>query len=213
MEDFSSEKKQSLPISQRICAGEVGVQLEANTVARIFTGAPIPAGADTVIMQELCVRDGNSVKITGSFCAGANIRKAGEDINQGDLILTAGTKLRPQELGLAASVGISQLPVFETLKVAIFSTGDEIREPDEQLKAGQIYNSNRYTLTGLLQSLGCNIIDLGVGFFISSRTSAILNLSATNSINFSLLASIFLFSSLTSLSNTFFLALSSLNFL
>ncbi len=160
----------TLEISQRIPAGSIGTPLKKGTAARIFTGAPIPEGADTVVMQEICQRDGDTVTITGSVATreatgeatGKNIRKAGEDIEKGEVILTAGTKIRPQELGLAASVGISQIPVFEPLKVAIFSTGDELREPDETLKDGQIYNSNRYTLTGLLQTLGCTIIDLGI---------------------------------------------------
>ena len=153
----------TLQISQRIPAGSIGSRLKKGTAARIFTGAPIPEGADTVVMQEICQRDGDSITITDSFSKGGNIRKAGEDIEKGEVILTAGTKLRPQELGLAASVGISQIPVFEPLKVAIFSTGDELSDPDDKtLKDGQIYNSNRYTLTGLLQTLGCTIIDLGI---------------------------------------------------
>jgi len=160
--DLSTTHETTFEISQRIPAGKLGSALKQGTAARIFTGAPIPDGADTVVMQEACVRDGNSIKISHTFSAGDNIRKAGEDIDKGDLILTAGTKLRPQELGLAASVGISHPPIFEPLKVAIFSTGDELCEPDEQLKTGQIYNSNRYTITGLLQSLGCSIIDLGI---------------------------------------------------
>ena len=160
--DLSDADENQLEVSQRIPAGSIGESLKQGTAARIFTGAPIPEGADAVVMQEVCQRDGNIVKITGSISSGNNIRKAGEDIDQGAVILTAGTKLRPQDIGLAASVGISQIPVFKPLKVAIFSTGDELREPSESLAAGQIYNSNRYTLTGLLQSLGCSIIDLGV---------------------------------------------------
>ena len=160
--DLSDADENQLEVSQRIPAGSIGESLKKGTAARIFTGAPIPEGADAVVMQEACQRDSNIVKITGSLPSGNNIRKAGEDIDQGAVILTAGTKLRPQDIGLAASVGISQIPVFKPLKVAIFSTGDELREPSESLAAGQIYNSNRYTLTGLLQSLGCTIIDLGI---------------------------------------------------
>ncbi len=161
-DDLTNTQQTTLQVSQRIPAGSIGTPLKKGTAAHIFTGAPIPEGADTVLMQEVCQRNGDSITITDSFSAGENIRKAGEDIKKGEVILTAGTKIRPQELGLAASVGISQIPVFAPLKVAIFSTGNELREPDETLKAGQIYNSNRYTLTGLLQTLGCTIIDLGI---------------------------------------------------
>ncbi len=160
--DLLDAHENSLEVSQRIPAGSIGKPLIKGTAARVFTGAPIPVGADVVVMQEVCQRDNDTVKIMGSLTAGNNIRKAGEDINQGDIILQAGTKVRPQELGLAASVGISKIPVYEPLKVAIFSTGDELREPDEPLESGEIYNSNRYTITGLLQSLGCTIIDLGI---------------------------------------------------
>ncbi|HFC92366.1 MAG TPA: molybdopterin molybdenumtransferase MoeA [Leucothrix mucor] len=160
--DFNGDEKISLPISQRICAGAVGTELEANTVARIFTGASIPAGADAVIMQEICELEGDNVIISGPIAAGTNLRKTGEDIAVGDTILKVGNKLKPQDLGLAASVGISQLKVYRRLRVGIFFTGDELREPDQILHPGQIYNSNRYTLCGLLQNLGCDIIDLGI---------------------------------------------------
>ncbi len=160
--DFNGDAKISLPISQRICAGAVGTELEANTAARIFTGASIPAGADAVIMQEVCELEGDNVIISGPIVAGTNLRKAGEDIAVGDTILKVGNKLKPQDLGLAASVGISQLKVYHRLRVGIFFTGDELREPDQTLHPGQIYNSNRYTLCGLLQNLGCDIIDLGI---------------------------------------------------
>ncbi len=160
--DFNGDEKISLPISQRICAGSVGAELEANTAARIFTGASIPAGADAVIMQEVCKVEGDNVIISGPVAVGTNLRKAGEDIAVGDTILKVGNKLKPQDLGLAASVGISQLKVYRRLRVGIFFTGDELREPDQKLNPGQIYNSNRYTLCGLLQNLGCEIIDLGI---------------------------------------------------
>ncbi len=160
--DFANAEKQSLPISQRICAGEVGIPLEANSVARIFTGASIPIGADAVIMQERCEVEGDNMISSGPISAGTNLRKAGEDIAIGDTILKIGDQLKPQDLGLAASVGISKLKVYRRLRVGIFFTGNELREPGTKLNAGQIYNSNRYTLRGLLNNLNCEIIDLGI---------------------------------------------------
>ncbi|MDH5612870.1 MAG: molybdopterin molybdotransferase MoeA [Gammaproteobacteria bacterium] len=151
-----------LPVTQRIPAGQMGSQLEVGTVARIFTGAPIPPGADAVVMQEHCDRVGDLVTINKSVTMGQNVRCAGEDILQGSVILKAGHQLRPQELGLLASVGLAEVSVKRKLKVATFFTGDEIVEPGHELKAGQIYNSNKYTIKGLLKSLGCDIVDLGI---------------------------------------------------
>ena len=156
-----------LPVSQRIPAGQVGSFLEAGTAARIFTGAPIPEGADAVVMQEMCdaLNNGkgeNKVKINTVVKAGANVRRAGEDIASGSTVLKAGKRLRPQELGLLASVGLAEIKVKRKLKVATFFTGDEIITPGQALAAGQIYNSNRYTLTGLLQAMDCEIVDLGI---------------------------------------------------
>ncbi len=159
--DLVDNNQTLLPISQRIPAGVMGDELKAGTAARIFTGAPIPAGADAVVMQEVCTLEGEGVNITGPVSKGQNIRKAGEDINAGDIILKKGLKLRPQDVGLAASVGINVLCVYKRLRVGIFFTGDELREPGDNLKAGQIYNSNRYTLRGLLENLNCEVIDLG----------------------------------------------------
>ena len=151
-----------LPVSQRIPAGSTGTELKPGTAARIFTGAPLPPGADAVVMQEQCERDGDSVIVHPVVKALANVRRAGEDIAKGGVVLRAGQQLRPQELGLLASVGRASLPVWRKLKVAIFFTGDEIVTPGEPLRPGQIYNSNRYTLNGLLQKAGCEIIDLGI---------------------------------------------------
>jgi len=159
--DLNSDGETILTISQRIAAGYVGDKLEAGTAARIFTGAPVPEGADTVIMQEQCQQQEDNVVISGKVKKGDHIRRVGEDIIEGSKVMAIGQKLRPQDLGLIASVGIAEIKVFKKITVAIFSTGDELLMPGEPVELGKIYNSNRYTLTGLLQKLGCEVIDLG----------------------------------------------------
>lgn len=151
-----------LPLSQRIPAGTVGQPLQPGTAARIFTGAPVPPGADAVLMQEDCSADGADIVINKLPQPAENIRRAGEDIAAGAQILAAGSRIGAAEMGLAASVGLAELPVFRRLKVACFFTGDELVTPGLALQPGQIYNSNRYTLTGLVNGLGCELIDLGI---------------------------------------------------
>ena len=154
-----------LKIAQRIPAGSIGTELQVGTVARIFTGAPIPLGADAVVMQEDCaIPEGSSdqVQVNIAPTAGQWIRRRGEDLTAGKTALTAGTFLRPQELGVAASAGLTHLNVKRRVKVAAFFTGDELSLPGEPLKPGGIYNSNRDTLLACLKSLGCDATDLGI---------------------------------------------------
>ncbi|MFT6364739.1 MAG: molybdopterin molybdotransferase [Halioglobus sp.] len=159
----AAEVGHALPVSQRIPAGSVGTFLEEGTAARIFTGAEIPQGADAVVMQENCKEDASGVSVQGEVVAGQNIRPRGQDIGQGELILTAGKILLPQDLGLLASIGASEVVVFRPLRVAIMSTGDELIEPGTgALEPGQLYNSNRYTLAGLLQNMNFEVVDGGI---------------------------------------------------
>ncbi len=167
-----------LPLSQRIPAGAAPKPLKSSTVARIFTGAEIPAGADTVAMQENCTEQDGTVTISDSVSAAANIRRRGQDIQAGQTILSAGTKLRAQEMGLLSSIGIKTVEVLKPLKIAIFSTGDELVEPGEKLHPGQIYNSNRATLIGLIHSLEMLPIDLGTVPDSLSATEAVLQKAA-----------------------------------
>ncbi len=152
----------TLTVAQRIPAGHVGQPLLPGCAARIFTGAMIPEGADAVVMQEQCEANDGLVTIRHTPKAGEWIRRTGEDISVGSVILAAGTRLRSQELGLAASIGMAELSVRRKLRVAVFFTGDELTMPGEPLAPGAIYNSNRFTLRALLENLGCEVRDFGI---------------------------------------------------
>ena len=152
----------SLSVSQRIPAGVSPEPLQPGSAARIFTGAPIPDGADTVVIQEACEAAAGGVRIGDTVEAGANIRRRGEDISAGSVVIAAGTVLQPQHIGLAASVGVAELEVVRRPRVALFASGDELVMPGRPLAPGKIYNSNLFTATALLQALGCEVVDLGI---------------------------------------------------
>jgi molybdopterin molybdotransferase len=155
----------TLKIAQRIPAGSMGTQLEPGTAARIFTGAPVPPRADAVVMQEDCaIPEGSTDQVQVNIVptSGQWIRRRGEDLTAGKTALTAGTFLRPQELGVAASAGLTHLNVKRKVRVAAFFTGDELSLPGEPLKPGGIYNSNRDTLLACIKSLGCDATDFGI---------------------------------------------------
>lgn len=152
----------ALEISQRITAGTPPAPLKPGTAARIFTGAETPEGADVVVMQEKSRADGNQVYLDAVGNIGANIRPKGQDIIQGGTILQKGHRLRAQDLGLIASLGIASIEVRRRLRVAIISTGEELVEPGDPLKPGQIYNSNRYMLQALVEGWGFEVVDFGI---------------------------------------------------
>lgn len=174
-DDLSATAVTRLPVAGRTAAGHplTGAQKRGEAV-RIFTGAPMPAGEtgdeaggpDTVLMQEDCTlessAEGEQVVIPLGIKKGANRRFRGEDIRAGATVLTAGQRLRPQEIGLAASIGLTSLTVYRPLRVAILSTGDEVFEPGSDLPSGSIYDANRYSLFALLDDLGCEVTDLGI---------------------------------------------------
>ncbi|MGE0117296.1 MAG: gephyrin-like molybdotransferase Glp [Dongiaceae bacterium] len=147
----------------RAAAGHpFGGTVAGGQTVRILTGAPLPAGADAVVMQEGCSVEGDLVGLAGDARPGANIRRRGEDVRAGAIVLAAGRRLRPQDIALAAALGVRELAVYDRLRVALFSTGDEVREPGTPLKAGEIWDANRWLLRSLLEVLGCDVTDLGI---------------------------------------------------
>jgi molybdopterin molybdotransferase len=162
-DDLVPEEETRLRIVGRAAAGHPFAGTPGNGEAvRIFTGAPMPAGCDTVMMQEDCVAEGEHVRLRPGLKRGANRRRAGEDVQAGTIVLRQGMRLRPQDLGLAAAVGRARLRVRQPLRAAVFSTGDELCEPGAPRRSGGIYDSNRPVMIGLLDTLGCRVNDLGI---------------------------------------------------
>ncbi len=162
-DDLAPDQPTVLPVAGRAAAGHpLGRPARRGEAIRIFTGAPMPDGPDTVFMQEDCVEESGSVRLPPGMKRGANRRRAGEDVTAGAAVLEVGRLLRPQEIGLAAALGFTELEVYRRLRVALLSTGDEVREPGTPLPVGAIYDANRYTLHALLEGLGVLVTDLGI---------------------------------------------------
>ena len=162
-DDLDPGAETVLPVEGRATAGHpLGHAARRGAAVRIFTGAPMPEGPDTVFMQEDCAEDGGRVRLPPGLKRGANRRRAGEDVTAGTTVLAAGLRLRAQEIGLAASLGLTELRVYRRLRVALLSTGDEVREPGTPLPPGGIYDANRYALRALIEGLGAEVTDLGI---------------------------------------------------
>jgi molybdopterin molybdotransferase len=161
--DLAPDRETVLPVGGRAAAGHpLGRAARRGEAIRIFTGAPMPAGPDTVMMQEDCTEADGKVVLKPGIMPGANRRRAGEDLAAGATALAAGSRLRAQEIGLAASLGLAALPVFRRLRVALLSTGDELGEAGAVLPEGAIYDANRHVIAALLEGLGCAVTDLGI---------------------------------------------------
>ncbi len=161
--DLQPDRETELPIGGRAAAGHpVGRPIRPGEAIRIFTGAPMPEGADTVLMQEDCVVADGRVHLKPGIRRGANRRQAGEDVALGETALAEGARLGAAEIALAAALGRSELRVYRRLRVALLSTGDEVREPGRALVAGAIYDANRFMLAALLERLGCVVTDFGI---------------------------------------------------
>ena len=158
-----AQENLSFKVVDRIAAGSTGKDLNSGSAARIFTGAPIPKGANTVVMQEECKlsEDKSQITVARAINLNENIRPTGNDILKGNVILSSGNQIKPQDISLAASVGVGELVVFKKIKVGVFFTGDELVEPGNPLSPGKIYNSNRYALVALLKQVGCDVVNLG----------------------------------------------------
>jgi len=167
-DDLTPGRATTLPIAARVAAGHPHPQpIKRGHAVQIFTGAPMPDGADgaspdTVFMTEDCTVGDSIVTLPPGIKRGANRRSAGEDVKRGDLVLRKGVRLRPQDVGMIASLGKAEVAVYRRLRVAVFSTGDEVREPGRELPPGCIFDSNRYTLIAMLERLGCRVTDLGI---------------------------------------------------
>jgi len=159
--DVNSDNKR-LRVTQRIAAGEVGERLGEGDAARIFTGAPVPEGADAVVMQENCKIQDEQLEVLQQVQPGENLRKAGDDIAAGTQVLSRGHRLKPQDIGLLASIGLESVNVTRRLRVSLLTTGDELVQPGNSLAPGQIYNSNYYTLRALLENLQVEVFDCGI---------------------------------------------------
>lgn len=160
--DPSNALKKSITVSQRIPAGSMGTPLALNSAARIFTGAPLPQGADAVVMQEHCSVEGQSVVLNAPAVAGQCVRRRGEDVKVGDMLIKSRQVLRPQDIGIAASVGVANLRVARQCRVGIVATGDELVMPGQPLPPGKIYNTNLPMLRALVQQLGCSVKSYGL---------------------------------------------------
>jgi molybdopterin molybdotransferase len=161
--DLPRETARSFPLAGRVQAGAAAQAAQTGHAVRIFTGAPMPEGTDTVFMQEdVSIDEAGKVVLPAGLKAGANVRPAGEDIPQGAVALQAGQRLRPQDVALAAAFGLTELEVMRRLRVAVFSTGDELASPGSPRKAPQLFDSNRFMLLSMLKRLGCDVSDLGI---------------------------------------------------